>query len=169
MEERILEIIEKKLNKYFNKSYEELEEKQKDRIYNIEFFIQENNKKCCELLEKIKELKLTKVSIANSEEIGISRKTLYNDKVIQKYIEESIKEQNDYINNNKLNDLQNKYNELKEQYNKIINNIIEVNVLKIKIEECEQKISSLTQNNEELRKIIFEEKNKTSKIRSIKK
>ncbi|NFQ58451.1 hypothetical protein FDF91_17110, partial [Clostridium botulinum] len=127
MEERILEIIEKKLKKYFNKSYKELDEKEKERIYKIEFFIQDNNKKCSELLEKIKELKLTKVSIANSEEIGISRKTLYNDKVIQKYIEESIKEQDDYINNNKLNDLQAKYNELKEQYTKIINNIIEVN------------------------------------------
>lgn len=167
MEEKIIETIEKKIKKYFNKDFEELEEKQKERIYKIESFIQDNNKKSSELLEKIKGLKLTKVSIANSEEIGISRKTLYNDKVLQKYIEESIKDQS-YYNNNKLNDLQTKYNELKNQYNKIINNVIEVNVLKIKIEEYEQKISLLTQNNEELKKIIFEEKNKISKIRSIK-
>lgn len=133
MEKRFVEesIIEK-LNKYLKMNYEELSDKEKERLYKIELFIQDNNKRCNELISELKQLKLTKVSISNTKEIGLSRKTLYNDKVIQKYIEKSIIEQKDYINNDKLSDLQNKYDELKEQYKKIINNIIEVNVLNYK-------------------------------------
>ena len=168
MEKRFVEesIIEK-LNKYLKMNYEELSDKEKERLYKIELFIQDNNKRCNELISELKQLKLTKVSISNTKEIGLSRKTLYNDKVIQKYIEKSIIEQKDYINNDKLSDLQNKYDELKEQYKKIINNIIEVNVLNEKIEEYEERISSLTEQNEVLRKIALENRKNTSKIRSI--
>ncbi|WP_455795499.1 hypothetical protein [Clostridium butyricum] len=170
MEKRFVEesIIEK-LNKYLKMNYEELSDKEKERLYKIELFIQDNNKRCNELISELKQLKLTKVSISNTKEIGLSRKTLYNDKVIQKYIEKSIIEQKDYINNDKLSDLQNKYDELKEQYKKIINNIIEVNVLNEKIEEYEERISSLTEQNEVLRKIALENRKNTSKIRSINK
>lgn len=166
MEQIMENIIKEKLEKYSIADFEKLNDKEKERLYKIESFIQTNNKEYDELIERIKHLKLTKVSISNSKEIGLSRKTLYNDKVIQKYIEESINEQNIYMNNNyKNNDLQNKYNELKEQYIKVIKNIIEINVLNERISEYEEMISSLSKQNEELRKIIFE--NNTNKIRSI--
>ena len=49
--------------------------------------------------------RLTVLYINNTKEIGLSRKTLYNNKVIRNYIEKSILEQKYYINNDKLIDL----------------------------------------------------------------
>ena len=80
---------------------------------------------------------------------------MYNDKVVQKFIEVSIQGQNYNIKNEKLYDLQNKYNELKEQYTKIISNLIETNLLYEKIDRYEETISALTKQNENLKSIIY--------------
>ena len=133
-----------------------MNDKEKERLYRIQKFIHENNLKYNKLQNEIKQLKLTKVQIANSKEIGLSRKTLYNDKVVQKFIEVSIQAQDYNIKNDKLYDLQNKYNDLKEQYTKIVSNLIETNLLYEKIDKYKEAIGALTKQNENLKSIIYQ-------------
>lgn len=148
--------IKEKLKKYSVADYEKLNDKEKERLYRIQKFIHENNLKYNKLQNEIKQLKLTKVQIANSKEIGLSRKTLYNDKVVQKFIEVSIQAQDYNIKNDKLYDLQNKYNDLKEQYTKIVSNLIETNLLYEKIDKYKEAIGALTKQNENLKSIIYQ-------------
>ena len=147
--------IKEKLKKYSIADYDELNDKEKERLYKIQEFIHKNTVRYEQLQDELKNLRLTKVQIANAKEIGLSRKTLYNDKVVQKFIEVSIQGQNYNIKNEKLYDLQNKYNELKEQYTKIISNLIETNLLYEKIDRYEETISALTKQNENLKSIIY--------------
>ena len=151
----IVDEIKEKLKKYSIADYDELNNKEKERLYKIQEFIHKNTVKYEQLQDEIKNLRLTKVQIANAKEIGLSRKTLYNDKVVQKFIEASIQGQDYNIKNEKLYDLQNKYNELKEQYTKIISNLIETNLLYEKIDRYEETISALTKQNENLKSIIY--------------
>lgn len=151
----IVDEIKEKLKKYSIADYDELNDKEKERLYKIQEFIHKNTVRYEKLQDEVKHLKLTKVQIANSKEIGLSRKTLYNDKVVQKFIEVSIQGQDYNIKNEKLYDLQNKYNELKEQYTKIISNLIETNLLYEKIDRYEKIIASLTKQNENLKSIIY--------------
>ena len=151
----IVDEIKEKLKKYSIADYDELNNKEKERLYKIQEFIHKNTVRYEQLQDELKNLRLTKVQIANAKEIGLSRKTLYNDKVVQKFIEVSIQGQNYNIKNEKLYDLQNKYNELKEQYTKIINNLIETNLLYEKIDRYEETISALTKQNENLKSIIY--------------
>lgn len=151
----IVDEIKEKLKKYSIADYDELNNKEKERLYKIQEFIHKNTVRYEQLQDELKNLRLTKVQIANAKEIGLSRKTLYNDKVVQKFIEVSIKGQNYNIKNEKLYDLQNKYNELKEQYTKIISNLIETNLLYEKIDRYEETISALTKQNENLKSIIY--------------
>lgn len=151
----IVDEIKEKLKKYSIADYDELNDKEKERLYKIQEFIHKNKVRYEQLQNEIKNLRLTKVQIANAKEIGLSRKTLYNDKVVQKFIEVSIQGQNYNIKNDKLYDLQNKYNELKEQYTKIISNLIETNLLYEKIDRYEETISALTEQNENLKSIIY--------------
>ena len=146
----IVDEIKEKLKKYSIADY-----KEKERLYKIQEFIHKNTVRYEQLQDELKNLRLTKVQIANAKEIGLSRKTLYNDKVVQKFIEVSIQGQNYNIKNEKLYDLQNKYNELKEQYTKIISNLIETNLLYEKIDRYEETISALTKQNENLKSIIY--------------
>ncbi len=151
----IVDEIKEKLKKYSIADYDELNDKEKERLYKIQEFIHKNTVRYEQLQDELKNLRLTKVQIANAKEIGLSRKTLYNDKVVQKFIEVSIQGQNYNIKNEKLYDLQNKYNELKEQYTKIISNLIETNLLYEKIDRYEETISALTKQNENLKSIIY--------------
>lgn len=151
----IVDEIKEKLKKYSIADYDELNNKEKERLYKIQEFINKNTVRYEQLQDELKNLRLTKVQIANAKEIGLSRKTLYNDKVVQKFIEVSIQGQNYNIKNEKLYDLQNKYNELKEQYTKIISNLIETNLLYEKIDRYEETISALTKQNENLKSIIY--------------
>ena len=151
----IVDEIKEKLKKYSIADYDELNDKEKERLYKIQEFIHKNTVRYEQLQDELKNLRLTKVQIANAKEIGLSRKTLYNDKVVQKFIEVSIQGQNYNIKNEKLYDLQNKYNELKEQYTKTISNLIETNLLYEKIDRYEETISALTKQNENLKSIIY--------------
>lgn len=151
----IVDEIKEKLKKYSIADYDELNNKEKERLYKIQEFIHKNTVRYEQLQDELKNLRFTKVQIANAKEIGLSRKTLYNDKVVQKFIEVSIQGQNYNIKNEKLYDLQNKYNELKEQYTKIISNLIETNLLYEKIDRYEETISALTKQNENLKSIIY--------------
>lgn len=151
----IVDEIKEKLKKYSIADYDELNDKEKERLYKIQEFIHKNTVRYEKLQDEVKHLKLTKVQIANAKEIGLSRKTLYNDKVVQKFIEVSIQGQDYNIKNEKLYDLQNKYNELKEQYTKIISNLIETNLLYEKIDRYEETIAALTRQNENLKSIIY--------------
>ena len=151
----IVDEIKEKHKKYSIADYDELNDKEKERLYKIQEFIHKNTVRYEQLQDELKNLRLTKVQIANAKEIGLSRKTLYNDKVVQKFIEVSIQGQNYNIKNEKLYDLQNKYNELKEQYTKIISNLIETNLLYEKIDRYEETISALTKQNENLKSIIY--------------
>ena len=151
----IVDEIKEKLKKYSIVDYDELNDKEKERLYKIQEFIHKNTVRYEQLQDELKNLRLTKVQIANAKEIGLSRKTLYNDKVVQKFIEVSIQGQDYNIKNDKLYDLQNKYNELKEQYTKIIRNLIEANLLYEKIDRYEETISALTKQNENLKSIIY--------------
>lgn len=151
----IVDEIKEKLKKYSIADYDELNDKEKERLYKIQEFIHKNTVRYEQLQDELKNLRLTKVQIANAKEIGLLRKTLYNDKVVQKFIEVSIQGQNYNIKNEKLYDLQNKYNELKEQYTKIISNLIETNLLYEKIDRYEETISALTKQNENLKSIIY--------------
>lgn len=164
MEGEILNIIEGKLESNNLPKFETLSEKQKERINKLELFINENKKKCTSLIGEMKCLRLTKVNIANSNKVGLSRKTLYNDKILLRYIEISISEQDDYFNENKLTKLQKDFNNLKNQYDKLLENIIDNNSVKYKIKKCEEELMQLNIENENLKKINIELQSRNTSI-----
>ena len=67
----IVDEIKEKLKKYSIADYDELNDKEKERLYKIQEFIHKNTVRYEQLQDELKNLRLTKVQIANAKEIGL--------------------------------------------------------------------------------------------------
>lgn len=132
----------------------ELPEKTVLRVNKIETYVLKQEEEINALINKAKKNEVTRVSIAQN--VGISRKTLYNDEILKAYCEDIIKSINDNFNEEKVKKLESQVNEINNRYQKLLNNIIDVNDLKIKIKEYEKEISRLINRNDELERMIYE-------------
>jgi len=125
-------------------------EKTLQRLINFEEYASNVEKLNTESIEEIKKRKMTKVSISNSPELNISRKTLYNDKILLKYVEAKIEKQVDYFNEKKLMKLQEQYQELKLQYEKVTDHLLDTSILQAEILQYKEKIEELIQDKNRL-------------------
>lgn len=135
-------------------STNEIPEKTLQRLINFEEYASNVEKLNRDSVEEIKKRKMTKVSISNSPELNISRKTLYNDKILLKYVESKLEEQDDYFNETRIKKLQNQHNDLKFQYDKITDHILDTSILQAEILQYKERIDELTQDKNRLHMLL---------------
>ena len=96
--------------------------------------------------------------------MAISRRSIYSDKYLLSYLNESIKNQNDYFNEKKLVELEEKIKFLEERNEKIIDNIIDIFNLKKRCSDYELMIEELSEENKNLRLMIEEQRKKLNDL-----
>jgi len=132
----------------------EISKKTLQRLINFEEYADSIEKLNSVSIEEIKKRKMTKVSVSNAPELNISRKTLYNDKILQKYVEARIEKQPDYLNEVKLKKLKDKHDELEAQYDKITDHLLDNSILQAEILELKEKIEELIQDKNRLHMVL---------------
>lgn len=158
-----MEEVVKKINDILTQnnlpSTNEISEKTLQRLINFEEYASNVEKLNTDSIEEIKKRKMTKVSISNSPELKISRKTLYNDKILLKYVESKLEMQVDYFNETRIKTLQDQYNDLKLQYDKITDHLLDTSILQAEILQYKEKIEELTQDKNRLHMMLQRYKN----------
>ena len=150
IEDNILkDIVNAKLYSFNMESLDKLENK-------TEFFIQYSNKRISDNIDEIKSNLISITNLAKSDIITCSRKTLYNDKVLNKYIEKSAEIETDYFNSKELKKVQNNYNDLSNLYDKLLVNIIDIYELKSQIKELNKEILNLHEEKNNLYECLVE-------------
>ena len=150
------DIINAKLSSFNMESLDNLENKTVNRLLETEFFIQYSHK--C-ISSKIKEIKSNIISItnlANSDIVTCSRKTLYNDKVLNEYIEKCSKVEVDYFNDKELKKVRSNYENLSKLYDKLLVNIIDIYDLKSQIKEVNKELINVYEEKNNLYQCLVE-------------
>ncbi|WP_281975000.1 hypothetical protein [Halobacillus litoralis] len=124
-------------------STSEIPEKTLHRLIDFEEYACNVEKLNADNIEGIKKRKMTKVSISNALELNISRKTLYNDKILLKYVEAKIEKQGDYFNELKIKKLKDQYHDLKSQYDKITDHLLDNSILQAEILQYKERVEEL--------------------------
>lgn len=163
--DNIESIIDTKLSFYELIPYKELDSKLQNRLIETETFIIESENKIKKLIEEIKELKVSKSTIANSKSTSFTRKTIYNEPILRNYIDKSIEDTKDYFNEKKIEKLNLQLNEIKEQYDKVIINTINFNMLKQELRVQQEEIVRLMDENKRKEDLI---KDKEKVIQNLK-
>lgn len=132
----------------------ELSPKTLDRLIKLESYIEEVEQINKKQVADIKGRKLTKSFIANTSELGISRKTLYNDKVLLKYVDLKILEQKKYFNEKSYIKLKEAYEDLEKQYEKVTDHLLENSILKAEIFQCKRQIDDLIIDKNRLHSLL---------------
>lgn len=148
--------VQEKLSQINNISFDDLDLKTKQRLIEVEKFIQEREKEAEELIRRIQELKITKISITNSNSTNFTRKTLYNDSTLIEYVNYSIKNSEDYFNEGKIKRLQQQINDIKTQYNKVLFMVTKSNVLELQIEKLKEELEYVLSKNDKLQDLLIE-------------
>lgn len=148
--------IKDKLERYQLTPFEALDKKTQERLLQTEKAIEEIETKSKMLYEQLKKIKLNRLLIVNSEYIGFSRKTSYNDEILNRYIENSINDSEDYFNEMQVNKLSEDLSELKELNDNIISNIINTLILENELNKIKDTVESLKIRNDKLLSIIKE-------------
>ena len=157
IEDNILkDIVNAKLYSFNMESLDKLENKTVKRILETEFFIQYSNKRISDNIDEIKSNLISITNLAKSDIITCSRKTLYNDKVLNNYIEKSAEIETDYFNSKELKKVQNNYNDLSNLYDKLLVNIIDIYELKSQIKELNKEILNLHEEKNNLYECLVE-------------
>lgn len=135
-------------------STNDISEKTLQRLISFEEYTSNIEKLNIDSIEKIKNRKMTKVSISNSPELNISRKTLYNDKTLLKYVELKLEKQVDYFNEKRIKKLQEQYHDLKLQYDKITDHLLDTSILQADILQHKERVEELTQDKNRLHMML---------------
>ncbi|MDU7364101.1 hypothetical protein [Clostridium sp.] len=142
--------IELRLSECNLSNFSDLPEKTQKRLIQIEEYVINNESIMGRLLDEIRKLRITKSAIASSDVINISRKTIYNDDILNIYIDNIIKNQEDIFNLKKISKLETEIKDLNELNNSLVNNVINFNLLKLKLKEYEEENKSLLQGINEI-------------------
>ena len=171
--DKIVKEIKNKLDKYELASYDELEIKTQQRLLMIEQAISTLTINLKKSINSAKESMPNITNIIKSDQVNISRKTIYNQQILKKYIELSINDLPDYFNEKKVKSLENRLDDLNKLYYKVIDNIIDDYNKDKQIEELKKNINMLTEENNRLRQYIYEQQkiknNNDSKVIPMKK
>lgn len=150
------DIVNAKLCSFNMDNLDKLNDKTVQRILETEFFIQYSNKRIGENIDEIKSNLISITNLDKSDIVTCSRKTIYNDKVLKKYIENCSKMETDYFNSKELKKLQNSYDDLLNLYNKLLVNIIDIHDLKSQIKELNKEIFNLYEEKNNLYECLVE-------------
>lgn len=171
--DKIVKEIKNKLDKYELASYDELEIKTQQRLLMIEQAISTLIINLKKSINSAKESMPNITNIIKSDQVNISRKTIYNQQILKKYIELSINDLPDYFNEKKVKSLENRLDDLNKLYYKVIDNIIDDYNKDKQIEELKKNINMLTEENNRLSQYIYEQQkiknNNDSKVIPMKK
>jgi len=153
-----LEELIKKINDILSQndlpSTNEIPEKTLQRLINFEEYANNVEKLNTDSIEEVKKRKMTKVSISKSPELNISRKTLYNDKILLKYVEAKIEKQADHFNEERIKKLQDQYHDLKLQYDKTTDHLLDTSILQAEILQYKERIEELIQDKNRLHMML---------------
>ncbi|KZL89420.1 hypothetical protein [Clostridium magnum] len=158
--------IDLKLKNYGLSLFDELDNKSQERLIQIEEFIIKNREEVENYILQAKKLKLSISSVADSQDTKFTRKTVYNDAILKKFLEKSIEDEPDYFNEMKLKKLTEKLGALKEQYDKVINNILDVKILDLTIKEYKKEINRLCDINQGLNSVLSEKERTIQYLKS---
>ena len=150
----INEVIKDNINDIEELNYDDIPEKSLDRIVKVEEIIQELEKNNDILLESIKNNKLSISFFAEDKRIGITRRSIYADESLLKYINKRVQEQKDYFNLERLKYVTEKNELLQEEYNKAMDNIIDTFDIKMNTENFKENINELLEENNKLREMV---------------
>lgn len=131
-------------------SSSEIPEKTLQRIIDFERYAKNIASQNDMAIEGLKQRKMTKLSVSQSGKIIFSRKTLYNDKILLKYVESRIEKQSDYFNEQRIKRLQEHNQVLKSQYDKITNRLLDTSILQAELLQHKEKIEELIQDKNRL-------------------
>lgn len=145
MAEQLNEIIKNKVANIESIKYDDIPSKSLRRIVIAEEIIQDIEENIKKNIKVIKENKLSISFFSDNEKMAISRRSIYSDKYLLFYLNESIKNQNDYFNEKKLIELEEKIKFLEERNGKIIDNIIDIFNLKKRCSDYELMIEELSE------------------------
>ncbi|MCI6693370.1 MAG: hypothetical protein MR510_12965 [Clostridium sp.] len=162
----IVEQVKNKLNKYDLPLYDELDIKTQQRLCMLEESI---NILIINLKKSIDDAKLSMPNITNIikyDKVDISRKTIYNQDILKKYIELTINDLPDYFNEKKMRKLEDELNNLKDMYYKVIDNIIDSYNKDEEIRILKETIDNLKKENDRLTKYIYDSKKVQEKSES---
>ncbi|NHH94768.1 hypothetical protein GOICGAJE_03319 [Bacillus sp. MB95] len=148
--------VEEKLLAINQIFFDSLDAKAKERIIEVECFIEAREKEAKELVKRIQELKITKTAITNSYSTSFTRKTLYNDLILKDYVNYSIKNSEDYFNEEKIKRLQQQMKDMKNQYNNVLSHITKSNVLELQVEKLKEELEYMLSKNDKLHQLILE-------------
>lgn len=148
--------IKEKLSQIDATLFEKLDQKTKARLKEVEIEIYEREQESEKIIQKINGLKVTKSAIANSKYTSFTRKTLYNDKLLNQYIEYSVNLTKDYLNIKKIKNLKQQHHDLKNQYNKLLFHITEENVWELKNKKLKEEINFLIERNKRFEESLLE-------------
>lgn len=164
MAEQLNEIIKNKVANIESIKYDDIPSKSLRRIVIAEEIIQDIEENIKKNIKVIKENKLSISFFSDNEKMAISRRSIYSDKYLLSYLNESIKNQNDYLNEKKLMELEEKIKFLEERNGKIIDNIIDIFNLKKRCSDYELMIGELSEENKNLRLMIEEQRKKLNDL-----
>lgn len=154
MDYLINEIIKDNISDIKELNYDYIPKKSLDRIVKVEKIIQELKKNNNMLLESIKNNKLSVSYFAEDKKLGITRRSIYADEYLIKYINKKVEEQEDYFNFGRLKYANEKNELLQEEYNKVMDNIIDNFDIKMNIENLKTNINELLEENNKLRDMV---------------
>lgn len=154
MDSLIYEIVKDNIINIKELNYNDIPKKSLDRIIKVEVIIQELYKSNDMLIESIKNNKLSITFFAEDKKLGITRRSIYADEYLLRYINKRIEEQKDYFNLERLKYIIEKNELLQEEYNKVMDNIIDTFDMKINIEAYKDNINQLLEQDNKLRDII---------------
>lgn len=152
-EHRTLNIEEqlKSISNELGIDYDSLKPKTKKHLLNIETAITNRELKYNELLHKLKDNKVTLSSI--SDDVKISRQTLYNNGELKAYINLRALQVNELNPYHQIEELNDKINKLNKKLELMINRDIDIELLRneneILLEQIKNKDNTITRMNEQ--------------------
>jgi hypothetical protein len=154
--DKLINDIEEKLLSFSMNSFAHYDKKTQDRLIEIEQAWNDIHNKNEQLYLQLKENLLNRSKLLEHEFISFSRKTSYNDSIINLYIDNVIPLLPDYFNENKLESLKKQVVDLQMMYNSILRQNISTILLQQEIEELKKLVKTKESRVYALHEIINE-------------
>ncbi|MGL6173657.1 MAG: hypothetical protein ACRC1P_03525 [Cellulosilyticaceae bacterium] len=166
--EELIENIKQRLKEYNMLPYEKISPKTQDRLLEVQRVINEKEEKRQKAIAMIEEAKITKSDIVGSEAISFSRKTLYNDEVLNLYLENVIKNEIEYKDlKEDLKDMKEKNKKLKEEYDLLLENIIDQYDIECELKKIKEQHATLQKRQFEFLDLINEKEDMIKELQLI--
>ncbi len=142
----IIEVVKERLREFDLSELEDLDEKTRLRLVEIENLIQETQLIKMRHVEEVKKLKINISYISNSKKTSFTRKTLNNNPLLLEYVKksmDSLNEEDDIFNLKRLKRMQDKLDDYESHNKKILRNIVAGKKSELECVKLEKEISIL--------------------------